>query len=420
MMGPPPSALESTREERLAPRRVEALSLADLLAPVSPDTFFHTYWEQRPLVTRGRAAGFFSPLFSLQDVDRAICYLKPGPGRLDLVTEGGFVRDNFLGPDGAANINLVYESYLKGSTVILSGLEETWEPLSVFSRRVEGALSHPVAVAVYLTPPGHRGVQPHFDTQENFILQVEGTKHWKVYPAQRELPPVEGSYLPVAREKLPAPLLETELHPGDVLYIPRGFVHEARATDSASLHITVDVHVRTWHDLLSDMLSALAAREPRLRRALPPALLSQAGARTSLEEGFAERMALLQREGRLADALSKHAEKLIVSRPPPPDGHFALLHAEIGLDTPLRKRAAVLTRLLDTEGAAGIQFSGNQLLGPAKIAGALRTIDAAERFRPSELPGDLSDGEKLVLVRRLVRVGLLTRAPPENGEPSCA
>ncbi|MET0403486.1 MAG: cupin domain-containing protein [Cystobacter sp.] len=405
-----PVALEVSRDDALAPKRVEEMGFADLLAPVTPDAFFSDYWEQRPLVTRGRARGFFSPLFCLEDVDRFICHFRPGPGRLDLVTEGGFVRDNFLGPDGAANINLVYESYLKGSTVILSGLEESWAPLTHFCRRMEGLLSHPVAVAVYLTPPRHRGVQPHFDTQENFILQVEGVKHWKVYPPLRELPPVEGSYLPVAREQLPAPLCEVELHPGDMLYIPRGFVHEARADDSASLHITLDVHVRTWHDLLSDTLAALAAQEPRLRRSLPPALLAQERSRTRLETEFGELMALLHQRGRLSDALGKHAEKLIVSKPPPPDGHFARLHAEIGPDTPLRKRTATLTHLLDEEGRAGIQFSGNQILGPAKIAEALRAIESSEVITPAGLPGGLSDNEKLVLARRLVRVGLLTLA----------
>ncbi|WNG29031.1 hypothetical protein F0U62_37335 [Cystobacter fuscus] len=409
-------ALEVVRDEKIEPKRAGEIGFGDLIAPLTPDVFFSEYWEQKPLVTRGRARGFFAPLFSTQDVDRAICYLKPGPGRLDLVTEGGFVRDNFLGPDGAANINLVYESYLKGSTVILSGLEETWETLAVFSRRVEGLLSHPVAIAVYLTPPNHRGVQPHFDTQENFILQVEGVKHWKLYPPLRELPPVEGSYMPVPREKLPAPLCETELHPGDMLYVPRGFVHEAKAADSASLHITVDVHVRTWHDLLSDALAAMAAREPTLRKSLPPGLLSNDRSRASLEAGFRELMGLLPHEVRLSDALNKHAEKLIVSRPPPPDGHFAMLHADIGLNTPLRKRAAMLTRLLQEEGLGGIQFSGNQILGPAKIAEATRYIDESRVVVPAHLPGGLSDNEKLVLVRRLVRVGLLTLAREESAE----
>jgi lysine-specific demethylase/histidyl-hydroxylase NO66 len=230
---------------------------------------------------------------------------------------------------------------------------------------------------------------------------------------------VEGSYTPVPRERLPELLLEVDLHPGDMLYVPRGFVHEAEARDSASLHITVDVHVRTWRDLLEDALAAMADRNPRFRRSLPPGILNDARSAALLEEGFRELIDLMHKEVRLSDAVGKHAEKLIVSRPPPPDGHFAMLHADIGLDTPLRKRTAVLTRRFQESAMAGIQFSGNQILGPAKIAEALRYIDEAEVVRPADLPGGLSDNEKLVLVRRLVRVGLLTRAS-DGGSTSTA
>lgn len=388
----------------------------DLVHPLTAERFFEEYWEKRPLVTRGRPPDFFVPLFSTRDVDQVICYQKPGPGRLDLVTEGGFVRDNFLGEGGVADINLVYESYLKGSTLVLSALDETWAPLVVFSRSLEARLSHPVAVAVYLTPPRFHGLQPHFDTQENFVLQVEGTKRWKVYEPVRELPPVQGSYLPVAREQLSAPLLDIELRSGDVLYLPRGFVHEAEAGDSPSLHITLDVHVRTWTDLLSDALAAMADRERRLRASLPAGFLRDDQAMQSLQSGFAERMDLLRREARLGDAVSKHVEKLIVRKTPPPDGHFSTLRAEIGLDTPLKKRGSPLTRVVEDPLRAGIQFSGNQLFGPPRIGPALHYVAKSGIVVPAHFPGELRDSEKLVLARRLVRVGLLTLAPAGPAE----
>jgi ribosomal protein L16 Arg81 hydroxylase len=399
---------------QVAPKGPGEIALADFLAPISQEEFFRDYWEKKPLLTRGRPPGFFSPLFSIGDVDRVIRYLKPKPGRIDLVTEHGFVRDNYLDSEGCADINLVYDRYLKGSTVILSGLEQTWEPLALFTGGLEGVLNHPVAVAVYMTPPRFQGVQPHFDTQENFLLQVEGTKHWRVHGPTRELPPVEGSYMPVPRESLPELLLEATLHPGDMLYIPRGFVHEARAGDSPSLHITVDVHVQTWYDFLSDALAAWADREPRLRRSLPVGLLSDEAGSRALETGFAELLDLLRREVRLDDAVGKLTERMVVRKPPPPDGHFSLLHTEIGPQTPLRKRRVALARVFQKDGYAGVQFSGNQLVGPAKIAEPLRHIAGTETFTPAGLPGPLNENEKLVLARRLVRVGLLTLATDEG------
>jgi lysine-specific demethylase/histidyl-hydroxylase NO66 len=399
---------------RLAPSAASwsrAGLLDEMLAPLSREEFFRDCWEKKPVISRGRDPDFFRSLFSLADVDRFICYHKPQPGRIDLVSDAGFVRDNFVNSDKTANVNLVYESYLKGSTVILSGLEDTWEPLVIFSRALERELNHPIAVAVYLTPPSVRGVQPHFDTQENLVLQVEGSKRWLVYPPARDLPPVEGSYMPVPRESLPAPILEVEVHPGDVLYIPRGFTHEASAGDRPSLHITVDVHVRTWFDLLSDALALLAERRRELRRSLPIGFLNQREPSAEMARELAEHLASLRDVG-LADVVRKYTEALIVNKPPPPDGHFAMLDATVEIDTWLEKRATTLTRLFREPGMVGIQFSGNQLMGPEKIAEALAFIDDHDSFTPAMLPGSLNDREKLVLVRRLVRTGLLTlRAP---------
>jgi len=388
-------------------RSTEAV-FADLIAPITEEVFFRDYWEKQPLVSRGRPADFFVPLFSIRDVDKLIAYTKPKSGWLDLVSAQGFVADNYLNADGTASVNLVRESYLKGSTIILSGLEQVWEPLVVLAARIEAQLSHPVAMAVYLTPPNFQGVKPHFDTQENFLLQVEGTKSWKVYKPLQELPPVEGSYSPVERERLSEPICETVLHPGEVLYIPRGFVHEGIAGDQPSLHITVDIHVRTWLDFFSDALAAMAQREPRFRRSLPAGFLNSEEGMQLLDSEFHEFLDLFRDRTQLSDAVSKHAEVLAVKKPPAPDGHFAVLHADIHAHTRLKKRQTTLNRVFEENGMAGMQFSGNHIVGPAKIAGALKYIAHSDTLTPASLPGPLTENEKIVLVRRLVRIGLLT------------
>lgn len=388
----------------------EAIAFDDIIAPIDRERFFADYWEQRPLVTRGRPAGFFAPLFSAAAVDHVICSQRPRPSRIEVVTSEGFVRDNYLNPDGTANINLVYERYLEGSTIILSGLDETWQPLAIFCRKLEGALSHPAGIGIYLTPPGTQGVKPHYDTQEIFVLQVEGRKHWKVYRPLHELPPVEGSYRLVDRSKLTEMVCETWLEPGDMLYMPRGFIHEGISGDGPSLHITLEIHVRSWLDLMSDALEAMAERDVQLRRSLPVGFLHRDDAMAALRARFTELVDDFSRRVRVDDAIGKHVEALAVRKPPPPDGHFAMLFAEIDARTELEKRHTSLVRVFESQGAAGIQFSGNQIVGPAKIGEALRHIAQTDRFTPESLPGALSPNEKLVLVKRLVRVGLLKRA----------
>src|SRR5215475_11355788 len=106
MAAPAPAPL-SAALLLLDPKPVDQIGFDDLIAPVTREEFFADYWEKAPLVSRGRPAEFFVPLFSLRDVDRAIHYFRPRPGRLDLVSEHGFVRENFLNSDGTANLNLV-------------------------------------------------------------------------------------------------------------------------------------------------------------------------------------------------------------------------------------------------------------------------------------------------------------------------
>ena len=79
----------------------------------------------------------------------------------------------------------------------------------------------------YLTPPSTQGFAPHYDDVEVFMLQVEGRKRWRVYP------PFENDELPrtSSRNYHPKEVTQKEeiyeiLNPGDVLYVPRGWIHQ--------------------------------------------------------------------------------------------------------------------------------------------------------------------------------------------------
>jgi len=116
---------------------------------------------------------------------------------------------------------------------------------------------------MYLTPPNEQAVAPHADDRDVLVLQITGSKSWKVYPN----PPVPFPYpseqvgksaaYPVPAATLDAqPLISTVLRPGDVMYMPRGFVHEALTSDDASLHLTfaLPTHDWSWASVLTDVL----------------------------------------------------------------------------------------------------------------------------------------------------------------------
>lgn len=110
-----------------------------------------------------------------------------------------------------------------------------------------------------------QGFAPHYDDIDAFILQVEGSKHWRVYP-----PPTQADQLArfssadyLQSELCDAPVIDTTLHRGDMLYMPRGWVHQADAQQEHSLHLTLSTSQHNnWGEIL----------RPALMRALDVAL----------------------------------------------------------------------------------------------------------------------------------------------------
>jgi 50S ribosomal protein L16 3-hydroxylase len=118
---------------------------------------------------------------------------------------------------------------------------------------------------IYATPHGI-GTAPHFDQNINFVLQIKGIKKWTVAPNHhlvnpmtrhtmgQEVDPEMMSYLenPMPTS-MPEDAVEYELHPGSLLFVPRGCWHSTEAEgDALSLNFTFTAP--TWIDLLTAAL----------------------------------------------------------------------------------------------------------------------------------------------------------------------
>ena len=122
-----------------------------------------------------------------------------------------------------------------------------------------------------------------FVSTQAIVLQLEGTKTWRLYAPRRRVDVRPRTSSPnFTHAQLGALLTEVTLLPGDTLYLPRGCVHEAAtpgAVDGsgggvASLHATLSCsQSTTWADLieaaLPAALAAAARAQPCLRQALP-------------------------------------------------------------------------------------------------------------------------------------------------------
>ena len=163
-------------------------------------------------------------------------------------------RPPIEGPDIKAALD-------RGETIFFNDIS-SWEPdVARVAYGVAEALGLRTAVNAYMTPPGvSTSIATHNDMQCTFIIQTSGVKHWKVWlksatllPVDRQLTVGKHTQTQVDVEQLGPPDIETDLMPGQVLYVPRGALHhtstslvettDVSLTGVPSLHLTLGVNV---------------------------------------------------------------------------------------------------------------------------------------------------------------------------------
>ena len=145
----------------------------------------------------------------------------------------------------------LFGPYLDGCSIVQNHADLISPWIAAFCQDLQQSFPH-VYANTYLTPPDSQAMNPHADDREVFVVQLCGSKQWRVF----EQVPIEYPYpheqvgkngLPVPPQVLEGNLaISAILKPGDVLYIPRGHVHQARCTDSFSFHVTIAIATFDW------------------------------------------------------------------------------------------------------------------------------------------------------------------------------
>ncbi|OCT79861.1 ribosomal oxygenase 1 [Xenopus laevis] len=273
--------------------KARAASLFEwLISPLAPADFFRDVWEQKPVLIKRHNHEYYDGLFSTKEFDRILREDNVQFGvNLDVTsyTDGNRETHN---PPGRALPLVVWDYFKNGCSLRLLNPQSfcgpVWNVLSVL-QELFGSM---VGANTYLTPADTQGFAPHYDDIEAFIVQLEGKKHWRVYSPRNSsefLP--QFSSVNFRDRDIGEPILETVLEAGDLLYFPRGFIHQGDCLpDAHSLHITISSYQRnSWADLLEKILPAalqVAVEEDvEFRKGLPLDYLDYMGVQnTDLED----------------------------------------------------------------------------------------------------------------------------------------
>jgi hypothetical protein len=301
--------------------------------------------------------------------------------------------------------NQVIARYRGGDTVVLQGLHHTDRQLAKVANNLALALDHPVQVNAYFSPEDARGLDLHFDYHDVFVVQLGGSKRWRIWePLPRTVSPIKGRHT-IAKprfEELGDPLLDLTLTAGDCLYLPRGFPHSAETVDEASEHLTIGLVAVTWQRVVRKAIDAEVAAG-RLSNALPPGML---------EPGATAPSAVGELEGlhaQLAPDVLRHWMAREIWRRQPATRLRPRSVPELGTE-PLSFTPGPLV-WLTTIGDRAVLGLGDRVLDmPGEALDFLAALlDAESPIAPSDLKG-LDDASRTVVLRRLLAEGVLAHA----------
>ncbi len=362
----------------------------------------------------------FSDLLTLADVDELLSTRGLRTPFLRIARNGEVVDPKrFTGPGGAGaevadqvSSDAVLRLFSEGSTVVLQGLHRLWPPIIAFADALAAELGHPTQVNAYITPPSSQGFSPHYDVHDVFVLQVAGEKHWTIHEPVLTDPlrtqPWGERAEAVAARATEEPVIDAVLRPGDALYLPRGYLHSARALGEISAHLTIGVHnVTRWGAVESalDLVRTLATDDPALRASLPLGVDLSAPGTTADDVAavLAGLHAALDRvdPAAVADRLRSRTWAQVRPEPVAPLAQSTAA-AALTTDTVLRVRPRLRAQLREAVGEEVVLVAGRQHRRfAAAQRPALAELLAVGELKVGDLPG-LAAEEQVELGRRLV------------------
>lgn len=389
------------------------MDFARAIAPMTVETFFAEYFEKKHFVIRREDSDYYTDLLSLRDIDNVLTRQILPVEAMNLVSLGKPVPDeDYSFPSGYVDPVATSQYFCEGSTIVLPALHRRLPQLAAFCRSLETVFSCDLQTNIYLTPDNAQGFKTHYDSHDVIVLQTHGTKTWRIYESELDLPLLSQAFSPdgfVAGKQID----EFVLRAGDMAYVPRGVVHDAIATDEISLHITTGLLSTRWVDLVMDAVAALAERDVAFRHAVPPGIAGDGFGRDGARQTFRDLLL------RAADAIDPDATldsfaasfrgRLV---PVVPGQFFQRLSIDaIEPGSKVKRRPDLIHAFTAREGEDGeeivLSVYGKEIIFPIIAEATLRDALSKSEFVVGELGGDIDAPGQAVMVRRLVREGVL-------------
>ncbi len=294
------------------------MTLQDLLSPVTPERFLAEHYDRAPLHIQGSPEKFVQVL-DWGGINRLLDMTHVWTETsLKLVLDSAPVPPaaysvKAVSRDGAQVLQpvaaKVQDWVRRGASVVMNDVDSLTPGLAAVSDALEGAGFGKAQANVYISWQSHKAFHSHYDTHDVWAVQVEGEKTWNIWEGRAEWPIPHPAFRGQKQDHHDQAkgALRTQVHlkKGDILYLPRGWYHDALAEAPNSVHVAYGVHAPLGMDVLN-VLVERALYDAEFRKPLPrqdgsAAAAEALAARAAL---LGDRLAALSRDPKVAEVLA--------------------------------------------------------------------------------------------------------------------
>ncbi|MEQ4532143.1 MAG: cupin domain-containing protein [Mixta sp.] len=226
----------------------------DYQLDLNESDFLNNYWQKRPVILKRGFKNFIDPispdelagLAMESEVDSRLVSQQDGKWQ---VSHGPFESYDHLGEHNWS--------------LLVQAVNHWHEPCAALMRPFRFLPDWRIDdLMISFSVPGG-GVGPHLDQYDVFIIQGTGRRRWRVgdktslkqhcpHPDLLQVEPFDA-------------IIDEEMEPGDILYIPPGFPHEGYSLENA-LNYSVGFRAPSGRELISGFADFVLARELGSRR----------------------------------------------------------------------------------------------------------------------------------------------------------
>lgn len=398
------------------------MKLELLLCGMDVKSFQSKFWDSTPIKFDGNCE-LFSDKISASSIEQTATQRDARYPIVKLIQNGKilnsaqYTKQSTLGGvalNDQIDVPALYSLWNEGATIILHSLDENDPELIPIARSLENEIGHPISFNAYLTPANSFGFKIHFDRDDVFIVQLEGTKRWKVWGDRENPVPLTSESFADPDVPDADPVIDTTLRVGEVLYIPRGYKHCAMTDDETSLHVTIGVFAYRHLDAVQDVLNKLMreltkSTNPKWRASLP------LGGFDENDDGFSSSLADVKSILNDIWKLDETTANFVGARRP---DNLKVIGGDVNPDAVTSCTQLTLPGWMkpvvkaNGQGIA-VVYQGRTLELPKALEPVLRRIITNRTTSPSEMT-DMDEASAVKLAVHLVREGLLIPANQDS------